>query len=117
VGTVPMGVVEWSMMAWRHSLRLPPVERSMRVSAPYFWAQLSFSTSSWVPEETGEAPMLALILVVTIRPMAMGSRRLGAWRPLEWLGSLMKWVRWETVWLTQRLAASLRAPGWPSFLI
>src|ERR1700760_2585948 len=113
MGTVPMGMVELSMMAWRHSLRLPPVERSMRVSAPYFWAQLSFSTSSWVPEETGEAPMLALILVVTMRPMAMGSRRLGELAPLAWLGLLMKAVRWATVWLTQRLAASPRAPGWP----
>src|SRR5476651_2081253 len=99
------------MMSWRHSMRFPPVERSIRVSAPYFWAQLSFSTSSAVEELTGEAPMLALILVVTMRPMAMGSRRLGAWRPLKAVGSLMMVQRWAAVWLTQREAASPRAPG------
>ena len=45
----------------------------MTVSAPHFSAHWSFSTSSCVPDETGEAPMLALILVFDARPIAIGS--------------------------------------------
>ena len=45
----------------------------MTVSAPHFSAHLSFSTSSSVPEETGDAPMLALIFVFDARPIAIGS--------------------------------------------
>ena len=47
----------------------------MTVSAPHRTAQRSFSTSSSVPEETGEAPRLALILVREARPIAIGSSR------------------------------------------
>ena len=36
-------------------------------------AQCSFSTSSSVPLETGEAPMFALIFVLVARPIAIGS--------------------------------------------
>ena len=53
--------------------RSPPVERSITVSAPHFSAHFSFSTSSSVPDETGDAPMLALILVLLARPIAIGS--------------------------------------------
>ena len=48
------------------------MERSITVSAPHRSAQCSFSTSSSVPELTGEAPMLALILVSDARPMRHG---------------------------------------------
>ena len=43
------------------------------MSAPQRSAHCSFSTSSSVPLETGEAPMLALILVIDARPMHIGS--------------------------------------------
>src|SRR5207245_846778 len=42
-------MVAWSMIAWRQAARSPPVERSISVSAPYFCAHSSFSTSSAVP--------------------------------------------------------------------
>ena len=45
----------------------------MTVSAPQRSAHLSFSTSSSMLDETGEAPMLALILVLDARPIAIGS--------------------------------------------
>jgi hypothetical protein len=45
----------------------------MTVSAPQRSAQRSFSTSSSVPLLIGEAPMLALTLVVAARPIAIGS--------------------------------------------
>jgi hypothetical protein len=79
MGTVPMGTVLARTMASRHSSRLPPVERSITVSAPQRTAHCSFSTSSAVLLLTGEAPMLALILVRVARPMAMGSRRCARW--------------------------------------
>ena len=68
-----MGTVELRQSASRHSSRLPPVERSITVSAPHFSAHCNFSTSSCVPEEIGDAPMLALILVFDARPIAIGS--------------------------------------------
>ena len=43
-----MGTVEFRMIASRHSSRLPPVERSITVSAPQRSAHLSFSTSASV---------------------------------------------------------------------
>ncbi len=67
------------MIASRHSSRFPPVERSITVSAPHFSAHLSFSTSSSVPEETGDAPMLALIFVSDARPIAIGSSLYFRW--------------------------------------
>ncbi len=75
------------MIACRQASRSPPVERSISVSAPYCCAQRSFSTSSSVPLATGEAPMLALILVVIMRPMPVGSRRFGARDPASTVGS------------------------------
>jgi len=73
MGTVPMGVVELRMIASRVASRSPPVERSITVSAPQRSAQRSLSTSSSVEEETGEAPMFALTLVLLARPIAIGS--------------------------------------------
>ena len=70
-----MGTVALRQIASRHSSRLPPVDRSITVSAPHRSAQRSFSTSSSVPLETGEAPMLAFTLVFAARPIAIGSRR------------------------------------------
>src|SRR6266571_4868429 len=49
-----------------------PVDRSMTVSAPQRVAQVIFSTSSWIDEETAELPMLALILTRKFRPMIIG---------------------------------------------
>src|SRR5439155_714345 len=94
MGTVPIGMVAWSMIAWRQAARSPPVERSISVSAPYFCAHSSFSTSSAVLLLTGEAPMLALILVVIVRPMPVGSRRRGAPSPRSTFGSLITAQRW-----------------------
>jgi phosphomethylpyrimidine synthase len=73
IGTVPIGTLLFRMIASRHSSRFPPVERSMTVSAPQRSAHFSFSTSSSVPDETGEAPMFALIFVLLARPIAIGS--------------------------------------------
>src|SRR6218665_2968806 len=50
-----------------------PVERSITLSAPQRMAHTSFSTSSSMLEVTAELPMLALILTLKLRPMAMGS--------------------------------------------
>jgi hypothetical protein len=57
----------------------------------------SFSTSSSVVLDTGDAPMLALILVVIMRPMPVGSRRLGARSPRRASGSSSTWARCATV--------------------
>ncbi|MNJ72106.1 hypothetical protein D3C77_687220 [compost metagenome] len=45
----------------------------MTLSAPQRVAQTSFSTSSSMLDVTAELPMLALILTLKLRPMAMGS--------------------------------------------
>jgi hypothetical protein len=50
-----------------------PVDRSITVSAPQRIAQVIFSTSSPMPEETAELPMLALIFTRKLRPMIIGS--------------------------------------------
>ena len=50
-----------------------PVERSITVSPPQRIAQVIFSTSSSMPEETAELPMLALIFTRKLRPMIIGS--------------------------------------------
>src|SRR6516162_3247742 len=62
MGTVPMGTGEASRMAWRMASMLPPVDRSMTVSAPRWTAVCSFSSSSSILLVTAELPMLALIL-------------------------------------------------------
>ena len=79
MGTVPMGVVEFSASATRQASRSPPVERSMMVSAPHFSAHSIFSISSWMPDEMGEAPIFALIFVLEARPMHMGTRLCLRW--------------------------------------
>jgi hypothetical protein len=63
--------------------------------------------------ETGEAPMLALIFVVIMRPIPVGSSRLAARSPPSRAGSSSTTWRCVTVWLTHR-PASERAPGWPT---
>ena len=50
-----------------------PVDRSITLSAPQRIAQTSFSTSSSMLEVTAELPMLALILTLKLRPIAIGS--------------------------------------------
>ena len=52
----------------------PPVDKSMTVSAPYLTARLSFSISSLISEELGEAPILAFTLHLEAIPIAIGSR-------------------------------------------
>src|SRR5207247_10211283 len=73
MGTVPMGTGELRMIHSRVSWMFLPVERSITVSPPQRVAQVIFSTSSWIDEETAELPMLALILTRKLRPMIIGS--------------------------------------------
>jgi hypothetical protein len=53
------------------------------------------------PLATGEAPMLALTLVVIMRPMPIGSRRRGARSPRSGAASPIAAARCATVWFTQ----------------
>ena len=52
---------------------LPPVERSITVSAPKLTAVCSLSSSSPTLEVTAELPMLALILHRVATPIPIGS--------------------------------------------
>jgi hypothetical protein len=70
---VPIGTGELRMIHSRVSWMCRPVERSITVSPPQRIAHVIFSTSSWMPEETAELPMLALIFTRKLRPMIMGS--------------------------------------------
>lgn len=100
MGTVPMGVVEFSVIAIRQASRSPPVERSMMVSAPHFSAHSSFSISSWIPDEMGEAPMLALIFVFDARPIAMGTSLCLRWflfAGMTILPAATSWQIWRGV--------------------
>ena len=63
------GPGEASMIAWRMASMLPPVDRSMTVSAPRWTAVCSFSSSSSTSLVTAELPMLALILQADATPM------------------------------------------------
>src|SRR6476659_6168266 len=74
MGTVPMGIGESSMMAFRMAGISPPVERSITVSAPYLTEYRSFSSSPSMSEVTAELPILELILHFDATPMHMGSR-------------------------------------------
>ena len=70
-----MGTGEALIIAVRISSKLPPpVDKSITVSAPYFTARLSLSTSSCKLEELGEAPILALTLHLEAIPIAIGSK-------------------------------------------
>ena len=72
-GTVPIGTGEALMMAVRTSSRLtPPVERSITVSAPYFTASFTFTSSA--ASEALWPPMLAFTLHLLAMPIAIGSR-------------------------------------------
>ena len=75
MGTVPIGTGDASMMARRIPSMLPPVDRSITVSAPYFTAMRSFSISPSASDDTCELPMLALIFTRATLPIAIGSRR------------------------------------------
>src|SRR5207247_1392297 len=68
-------MVAWSMIAWRRAARSPPVERSISVSAPYFCAHSSFSTSSAVPlvGRDDESPARHLV-ADELRPGALALR-------------------------------------------
>src|SRR3972149_5844459 len=72
MGTVPIGTGLAAMIAWRISSMLPPVLRSMTVSAPYFSANLSFSNSPSTSEVTAELPMFALIFTAATVPIPIG---------------------------------------------
>ena len=63
--------------------------------------------------DTGEAPMLALILVVIMRPMPVGSRRLGARSPRSDVGVVDHRRALRRRSGSPRARASARAPGWP----
>src|SRR5271170_1214875 len=68
-----MGTGEWRRMVSRISGILPPVERSITVSAPCWMAMCSLRSSSSMLEVTAELPMLALTLHFVAMPMPMGS--------------------------------------------
>ena len=51
-----------------------PVLKSITVSAPYLMAEASFSSSSSTLDESGEVPILALILMDNSLPMPIGTR-------------------------------------------
>src|SRR4029078_7914891 len=64
---------ELRMIHSRVSWMFLPVDRSITVSAPQRVAQVIFSPSSWIEEESAELPMLALIFTRKLRPMIIGS--------------------------------------------
>ena len=68
-----MGVVLASISATRVAFRSPPVLRSITVSPPQRSAHCSFSISSSMLDDTGDAPMFAFTLVLLARPMHIGS--------------------------------------------
>ena len=70
---MPIGTGELRMIHSRVSWMCLPVERSITVSPPQRIAQVIFSTSSPMPEDTAELPMLALIFTRKLRPMIIGS--------------------------------------------
>ena len=61
------------MIHSRVSWMFLPVDRSITVSAPQRVAQVIFSTSSSIDDDTAELPMLALIFTRKLRPMIIGS--------------------------------------------
>ena len=70
---MPIGTGELRMIHSRVLWMLRPVERSITVSAPQRIDHTIFSTSSSTEEVTAELPMLALIFVRKLRPIAIGS--------------------------------------------
>src|ERR1041385_652098 len=70
MGTVPIGTGELRKIHSRVVWMLRPVERSITVSAPQRIAHTILSTSSSTLEVTAELPMLALILVRNLPPVA-----------------------------------------------
>src|SRR5947208_5695925 len=73
MGTVPMGTGALRMIHSRVVWMSAPVDRSITVSAPHRVAQVSFSTSSAMDDDTAEFPMLALTFTRKLRPMIIGS--------------------------------------------
>jgi thiamine biosynthesis protein ThiC len=75
IGTVPIGIGEALIIAVRTSSKLtPPVDKSIRVSAPYLTASSSFFNSSFTSLAFGEAPIFALTLHLEAIPIAIGSK-------------------------------------------
>ena len=70
---MPIGTGELRRIHSRVSWMFLPVDRSITVSAPQRVAQVIFSTSSLIDEDTAELPMLALIFTRKLRPMIIGS--------------------------------------------
>ena len=109
---MPIGTRAFFTIASRVASRSPPVERSITVSAPQRSAQRSFSTSSSVPLDTGDAPMFALILVVLARPMHIGSRPQArctlfagiTMRPAATSSRTISGVRWGSRWATRSIS-------------
>src|SRR5258707_7616868 len=77
MGTVPIGIGALRKIHSRVVWMLRPVERSITVSAPQRIAHTIFSISSSTEEVTAELPILALILVRKLRPIAIGSSSAG----------------------------------------
>ena len=78
---MPIGTGELRRIHSRVLWMLRPVERSITVSAPQRIAHTILSTSSSTEEVTAELPILALILVRKLRPIAIGSS--SAWLMLH----------------------------------
>ena len=74
IGTVPIGTGLAATIARRMASMLPPVERSITVSAPRSTAILSLESSLSISEVTAELPMFALILHFALMPIPIGSR-------------------------------------------
>src|SRR5215469_11776653 len=81
MGTVPIGTGELRRIHSRVLWMLRPVERSITVSAPQRIAHTILSTSSSTEDVTALLPILALILVRKLRPIAIGSN--SAWLMLD----------------------------------
>ena len=69
-----MGTGDALMISARMPSMLPPVERSITVSAPYFNDTLSLAISSSTLLVTALLPMFALTLQDSAMPMPIGSR-------------------------------------------
>ena len=87
MGTVPIGTGDAAMMASRVSSSAVPVERSITVSAPYFTANCSFSSSPSMSDVTAELPMFALILTLLTLPTAIGLSEPARWNMLAGMTS------------------------------
>src|SRR5665648_1219347 len=72
VGTVPTGILTESRIRRRIASRSPPVDKSIKVLAPYFTAISAFSISASTSTKSRDVPILAFILVLISAPIPDG---------------------------------------------